>query len=98
MAPTAAEAVQALQEIDSIGRRSLQLRSYRYAAPHLILWGVFWVIGYCVSDFAPRYANRVWIGIAALSVLVYIAYFPRRYSPSSSSYSATPASASVRSA
>ena len=41
MAPTAEEAAAALREVQSIRTRSMQLRSYQYAAPQLILWGCF---------------------------------------------------------
>jgi hypothetical protein len=77
MAPTAEEAAQALREIESIRTRSTQLRSYRYAAPQFILWGIFWLIGYGASDLAPAYANRVWPGITILWVLLYLFYFSR---------------------
>jgi hypothetical protein len=77
MAPTAEEAAQALREIESIRTRSAQLRAYRYAAPHLILWGIFWVIGYCASDAAPDYTNRVWLALTVLWLLLYLVYFSR---------------------
>jgi hypothetical protein len=83
MTPTAEEAAQALRDVESIRSRSMQLRSYQYAAPQLILWGVFWVIGYGASDFAPDYANHIWIGIAALWLLLYVFYFARSSSPAS---------------
>lgn len=85
MAPTAEEAAAALREVESIRTRSMQLRSYQYAAPQLILWGIFWFFGYGASAFAPRYANHVWIGIAVLWVLLYAFHFARSGSPLGSS-------------
>jgi hypothetical protein len=95
MNPTAEEAAQALREIESVRTRSTQLRSYRYAAPQFILWGIFWMVGYGASDLAPDYANRVWLGITVLWVLLYVFYFSRRDWAGQAS---SPASASVRSA
>jgi len=78
MSPSAEEAAQMLREVESIGTRSGQLRSYRYAAPQLMLWGVLWLIGYSASDLAPTYAGQVWIGITVFWALLYFFYFTRR--------------------
>jgi hypothetical protein len=77
MSPSAEEAAQALREVESIGTRSVQLRSYHYAAPQLMLWGVLWLVGYSASDLAPHYASLVWIGITAFWALLYF-FFTRR--------------------
>jgi hypothetical protein len=94
MAPTAEEAARALREVESIRMRSLQLRSYRYAAPHLILWGIIWVVGYGTTDLAPRYANLVWIALTLLWIVLYVLSFARPDSPGVSA--STTASTSVR--
>lgn len=78
MSPSAEEAAQALREVESIRTRSVQLRSYHYAAPQLMLWGGLWLIGYSATDLAPRYASRVWIGITAFWALLYLLFFSRR--------------------
>lgn len=40
------EAADALRDITKTERRSVSAQGYHMAAPHLILWGVIWMIGY----------------------------------------------------
>lgn len=54
------EAVSALKDIARTERHSLSLRSYREAAPHLILWGCIWVIGYGGSYAPLPHAALLW--------------------------------------
>lgn len=55
------EASEALDAIQSADQRVLQMRSYRYAAPFLILWGVIWAIANAITDFKPAAADRAWL-------------------------------------
>jgi hypothetical protein len=95
MSLSAEEAAQALREVESIRTRSVQLRSYHYAAPQLMLWGVLWLIGYSATDLAPRYADRVWMGITAFWALLYLLVFAR---PSAIAPASNAAATSIRSA
>jgi hypothetical protein len=55
------EASEALSAIHSADQRVLQVRSYRYAAPFLILWGVIWAIANTASDISNIAGSRAWI-------------------------------------
>jgi hypothetical protein len=64
------EASEALQSIASAERRSATLRGYRGAAPHLMLWGILWAVGYGLTDLMPARSAAIWsvvvvVGIAA---------------------------------
>jgi hypothetical protein len=52
---TAAEAKNALKDIEQTENRAAASRHGRFAAPHLIVWGVAWAIGYTANDLAPQY-------------------------------------------
>ncbi|HET7259765.1 MAG TPA: hypothetical protein VFI75_08585 [Candidatus Acidoferrum sp.] len=49
------EAATALQEIALTEQQSHKAFHYQQAAPHLLLWGVIWMIGYAVTYFHPRW-------------------------------------------
>ena len=51
------EAAEALQAIESTESRSTTLRHYRSAAPHLMLWGLLWAVGYGLTEVMPARAN-----------------------------------------
>jgi hypothetical protein len=64
------EAAQALQSIERTESRSATLRGYRGAAPHLILWGLLWAVGYGLTGAMPARGGVIWavivvVGIAA---------------------------------
>ncbi|MGH9412981.1 MAG: hypothetical protein ACRD0Y_04495 [Terriglobales bacterium] len=54
-----AEAAGALQEISTAQQRSKRLYGYQKASPHLIMWGIIWVIGYGTSPW-PNF-GWIWI-------------------------------------
>jgi hypothetical protein len=54
------EAAAALRDIDSTTRRSATLRGYQSAAPHLLMWGGLWLLGYGGSFLLPGWASTVW--------------------------------------
>ena len=54
------EAAETLRDIDRTERRSANAYGYRAGAPHLILWGVIWAIGYGINDFRPQW-SAAWI-------------------------------------
>jgi hypothetical protein len=57
------EAAESLQDIARTQHRSSVLRGYEYGAPHFILWGLIWLIGYGISDLQPALANPAWLAL-----------------------------------
>ena len=53
------DASEALREIDRTQQRSSRLYGYSNASPHLIVWGIAWMIGYGASYFQPSW-HFVW--------------------------------------
>jgi hypothetical protein len=53
------DASEALREIDRTQSRSSRLYGYSNAAPHLIVWGIAWMIGYGASYLQPSW-HFVW--------------------------------------
>jgi len=61
-----AQAKAALDEINATMAQSGTLRGYQSMAPHLIIWGIVWALGYSAAYFVPDHANAVWlIGVPA---------------------------------
>jgi hypothetical protein len=58
---SAQQATDALNDIALAQRRASTLRGYERGAPHFILWGLIWVVGYGLSDFTPNLAGAVWL-------------------------------------
>jgi hypothetical protein len=68
------EANQALREIDRTTERVSELRCYRRAAPHLVVWGLVLLAANLATAWRPAAADRTWMiltlaGIAA-SVII----------------------------
>jgi hypothetical protein len=63
------DATAALRDIDDAQARSAMLRGYQRAAPHFVIWGMIWAIGYGLTDFAPRYGNAVWAVLVPIGLL-----------------------------
>ena len=64
------DAAYALHEIEQAEARSAALADYQHAAPHFLIWGVLWIIGYTLSDYLPAHMGTIWavivpIGLAA---------------------------------
>jgi hypothetical protein len=70
MSLTPNEAADALRDIEATGRRSGQAFGYRLSAPHLVIWGLVWVIGYGGTDLAPHLTNVLWPAIVVLGTIV----------------------------
>jgi hypothetical protein len=64
---TADEAKSALKDIEKTENRAAASQHARFAAPHLIIWGVLWAIGYTVNDLAPGY-SWIWSLITIVGV------------------------------
>ena len=54
MTVTRDDAQQTLREMTQTLRRSSAAYSYYLSAPHLLLWGVIWVLGYGLSYWRPQ--------------------------------------------
>ncbi len=54
------EASSSLKEIGAVQQRSETLQNYRQFAPHMILWGVIWLVANGLCDFHPEQAGRIW--------------------------------------
>ena len=81
---TQVEAQEALRDISRTGRASAVTYGYTHASPHLIIWGLVWVLGYGICYFRPQFgfvwAPLVLIGIAAST------YFGWQSRPSGATY------------
>jgi hypothetical protein len=68
MALSPQQAAEALQSIASTESRSATLRGYRGAAPHLVLWGLLWAVGYGLTEVMPARAAAIWAVIVAVGL------------------------------
>ena len=69
MALSPQDAAAALRDIARAETRSATLREYQRAAPHFIIWGVLWAVGYGLSDVFPSHANAIWAVIVPIGVV-----------------------------
>jgi hypothetical protein len=58
------EATSTLRDIAKAERRSFSAFGYKSGAPHLILWGLVWVLGYGGTYLYPAEANPIWLTLA----------------------------------
>jgi hypothetical protein len=69
------EAAQSLQLATEAEARSHTLRGYQSSAPHLILWGAIYAVGYTVTQFAPHETNLAWTGLSVAGLAGSFAIF-----------------------
>jgi len=50
---TREDAGKTLQDIDSTMERTMRGLGYRAASPHLVIWGIVWMLGYGLSALMP---------------------------------------------
>ena len=55
------QAGSALRDIARAQRRLGIFSGYRYAAPHLWMWGLIWIAGYGATDLMPQVAGWIWL-------------------------------------
>lgn len=60
------EAADALRDIAQTERRSFSAYGYKSAAPHLILWGVVWIVGYGGTYLFPQWSAWFWPAVALI--------------------------------
>jgi hypothetical protein len=63
------QAEAALKDVGRVEHRSAILRGYERGAPHLILWGLIWMVGYGLSDLYPHSAGLIWLVLWGCGVL-----------------------------
>ncbi|BAT61582.1 hypothetical protein GJW-30_1_04141 [Variibacter gotjawalensis] len=64
------QASQALDQISATEAKSSKLYGYSRGAPHLIVWGIVWLVGFGLTAIFPASAALIWsivtpLGIAA---------------------------------
>lgn len=73
MVISSTEAAEALRDIAKTARRTRVSSAYHIASPHLILWGLIWVVGYTGSGLTPPDKwGLVWLPLIALGVVAAI--------------------------
>lgn len=72
MLPTAEEAAQALRDIDLISHRAAGFQDYRAESGQLILWGLFYLVGFTLTFCFPAQALALWgvllVGAVAIGI------------------------------
>jgi hypothetical protein len=66
------DAAAALRDIDVAQERSHRLRGYQHGAPHFIIWGILWFVGYGLTDIFGH-ANAIWAVLVPIGVIAGIA-------------------------
>ncbi len=57
------KAAETLRDITAVEAHSRRLYGYRQASPHLVLWGILWVLGYGVTAIRPALGHIIWTAI-----------------------------------
>jgi hypothetical protein len=63
------EAAAALHDIEQTERQSSILRGYQHGAPHLVMWGVLWAVGYGLTGLWPACAPYVWAAVVPIGIV-----------------------------
>ena len=63
------DAASALRDIEAAQARSATLHGYARSSPHLLLWGVLWVIAYGMNDLYPAYGRVIWACIVPIGLI-----------------------------
>lgn len=70
---TRSEAAAALQDVERMQARGMEMRGYRIAGPHLILWGAIWAVGYGLMAVRPQSEwGLIWLPLDAIGIAVSI--------------------------
>jgi hypothetical protein len=70
MSLSSKEAAETLSDVERTAQRSAQAFSYRNTSPHLILWGVVWLIGYAGTDLRPAYWHEIWLVLIVSAIVI----------------------------
>lgn len=69
MSLSSEEAAKTLSQAEQAHKRSAELYFYRRSSPHLILWGVIWVLGYGGTGLFPHSSDYLWDGLILAGVI-----------------------------
>src|SRR5690606_6157255 len=70
MLPTAEEAAQALRDIDLISHRAAGFQDYRAESGQLILWALFYLVGFTLTFCFPAQALALWGVLLVVAVAI----------------------------
>lgn len=85
------EASNSLKEIGVAHQRSAMLQNYQHFAPHMLIWGIVWMIANSLCDFYPERAGQIWPVLSIVGVLVSLSSRARgRAQPPGAMCTATP--------
>lgn len=62
------EASEALRNVEHTQRHSAAAYGYQKASPHLLLWGVFWIVGYAGAYARPEW-YLLWPALVVIGIL-----------------------------
>ncbi len=75
------DALAALNDVEAADARARASQANRAGAPHLLLWGAIWAVGYVLSGLLPDgQIGWMWLGLS-LAGLAGTFLLPRRTSP-----------------
>jgi len=59
----------ALKDVEDVMDRTTRAMGYKAASPHLLLWGIIWILGYGANAAGLFAANLHWPALVAIGVL-----------------------------
>lgn len=62
------QAAEALQAVAQTQQRSSILRGYEYGAPHFLLWGCIWVVGFGCTELFAAQVGRIWLALDIIGI------------------------------
>lgn len=92
MTLSGSEAASALADIESVQQRTNVAAGYALASPHLITWGLLWLIGYAACGMLPVACwGAVWLPLIAIGTgaSIWFGVRARRLSPGTTAKPAT---------
>lgn len=69
MSLSSEEAAASLNQAEEARRRSTELYFYHRSSPHLIMWGIIWILGYGGTGLFPRYGWDLWMGLIVVGCI-----------------------------
>ena len=69
MVLTTQQASESLGEVAAAQRKARQLQGYSKGAPHFLLWGLIWALGYSGTEFVPQIAGKLWLVLDAIGIV-----------------------------
>jgi hypothetical protein len=69
MSLSSQEASASLQQVEEASRRSTELYFYHCSSPHLIMWGIIWIIGYGGTGLFPGVGMALWLGLIVIGCI-----------------------------